>query len=139
MELLMRVMTLIWASLLVSFVLHLPKDGVSDERVVHHGQVVDNNGGPSDCITCHDGLTAPTAHFCTVECGFGTSHSVFKEYPPMSKENSYIPAESLQEKGIRLFDGKVSCVSCHDLRKTTKFHLIMDNNGSALCFSCHRI
>lgn len=135
----MRTMALIAATVLLAFLLNLPKDGVSAERVAHYGQMVENNGGPNDCIVCHDGLIAPDAHYCTVECGFGASHSIFKEYPPRSKEGSYAPVESLQEKGMRLFNGKVSCVSCHDLRKSTKYHLIMDNSRSALCFSCHLI
>ena len=53
------------------------------------------------------------------------------------KESFYAPVGSLQGKGIRLFNGKLSCVSCHDLKNSTKYNLVMDNSSSALCFSCH--
>ncbi len=135
----MRIMALITASVLIALLLIFLKAGISSEQVVHYGQIIDNDGGPNDCIVCHNGVTARQARFCTVDCGFATPHSIFKEYPPRSKENSYAPAESLQAKGIRLFNGMVSCVSCHDLKKSTKFYLIVDNGGSALCFSCHLI
>lgn len=133
----MRTMALIAVSIVLALLLYLLTDGVYAEQVAHHGQIVDNSGDPKECIACHDGLIAPQAHYCTVECGFGTSHSILKDYPPREKESFYKPVESLQEKGIRLFDGKVICVSCHDLRITTKYHLIIDNSGSALCYSCH--
>jgi predicted CXXCH cytochrome family protein len=122
---------------MIIFLLNLLKDGISAEQVDHHGQMVDDSSDPKDCIVCHDGLIAPEAHFCTVECGFGTSHSILKEYPPRMKESSYAPVESLQKKGIRLYNGKVSCVSCHDIKKTTQYHLVMDNSDSTLCFACH--
>lgn len=134
----MRTMALITATVMLALPPYLLTDAVCAERIAHHGMTVENSESPYDCIACHDGLVAPEAHFCTVECGFGSSHSIFKEYPPRSKEDSYAPAESLQKKGIRLFKGKVSCASCHDLRNQSKDHLIMDNGGSALCFSCHR-
>ncbi len=134
----MRSMVRITASVLLAVLLNLPQAGVCAEKIAHHGMIVENTGSPYDCIACHDGLVASQAHFCTVECGFGTSHSISKAYPPRLKEDSYAPIESLQKKGIRLFNGKVSCVSCHDLKKSTKDHLIIDNGGSNLCYSCHR-
>ena len=135
----MRITALITTSVLIAFLLNIPKVGISAETIAHYGQIVENSGDPHGCIACHDGLTASDAHFCTVECGFGRSHSISKEYPPRSKESSFAPVESLQKKGIRLFNGKVSCVSCHDLTKSTKYNLIMEDSGSAICFACHRI
>ena len=116
-----------------------PKAGVFAEPVAHYGLTVDNDGGPYACIVCHDGVTAKPAPYCTVECGFATPHSNLKEYPTRSKESSYAPVESLIGKGIRLFNGTVSCGSCHDLNKATKYHLSVDNSSSSLCFSCHII
>lgn len=135
----MRTMTLITASMILVFLLYFPKGGVSAEQVSHQGMMVDDDGNPNNCIVCHDGLIASEVHSCTVECGFGGSHSISREYPPRSKESGYASVESLREKGIRLYNGKVSCASCHDLKKTTEYHLVMDNSGSDLCFSCHII
>ena len=135
----MRSIALITTAILVAILLNFQKVGVCAEKIAHFGVIVEDTGSPYDCIACHDGLIASQVHFCTVECGFGTSHSISKEYPPRLDENAYAPTESLQKKGIRLFNGKVSCVSCHDLNKSTKDLLIVDNGGSNLCYSCHRI
>lgn len=135
----MRKPVAIASSLLLAFLLITSKTVVSSEQFAHHGQLIANDGNPNGCIACHDGLTASSVHFCTVECGFGSSHPISREYPPRSKETSYAPVESLDEKGIRLYDGKVSCVSCHDLTKTTKYHLIVNDGGKTFCFMCHRI
>ena len=124
-------------SVVLVLLLYVLKTGVGAEQVEHHGQTVDYSDNPNDCIVCHDGIIAPDAGYCTVGCGFSSSHSILKDYPPRQKEDSYVPVESLQGKGIRLFDGKVGCVSCHDLKKTSEYHLVIDNDGSALCYSCH--
>lgn len=133
----MKVLALITLTVMFAFLLYFLKGGVSAEQIAHNGWMVDDSGDPNDCIVCHDGTTAPLARYCTVDCSAVTSHSILKEYPPSLKESTYVPVELLQEKGIRLFNGKVGCVSCHDLRQTTGDHLVMDNAGSALCFSCH--
>lgn len=133
----MRSIALITVSMLLVLLPFFLKDGMSVEQVDHHGQMVDDSGDPIDCIVCHDGMIAPESHPCIVECGFGGSHPILKEYPPSMKESSYAPAGSLLAKGIRLFNGKLSCVSCHHLKNATKYHLVMDNSNSALCFSCH--
>ena len=133
----MRVVTLISAFIMLALLLYLLMDGVSAGQVAHHGQTVEDSGDPSDCIVCHDGVIAPEAHYCTTDCSAATAHSILKEYPPRFKERSYAPLGSVLKKGIRLFNGKVSCISCHDLRSSMQYHLIMDNSGSALCFSCH--
>ena len=136
----MRVMALIAFFVMLVFLVYLNNDGVSAEKVYHGGEKVDVSGDPIYCVSCHDGSgAAPDARYCTSSCSAVTSHSILRGYPPVFKEDSYAPAESLQDKGIQLFDGKTACVSCHDLRNTNPKHLIYDNSGSALCFSCHRI
>lgn len=124
-------------SVLLGVALCGPLAGVSAQQAGHYGGNIPDNGDPVNCIVCHDGLIASPAHFCTVECGFVAPHSILKEYPPRLRQDAYAPLETLKDKGIRLFNGKVSCVSCHDLNKNDKNHLIMDNSRSALCLSCH--
>lgn len=133
----MKTMALVLVSLLCALVLTLPQAGVSDGQILHFGQLVDDNGDSYECIACHDGRIAGEAQFCTVECSIGGNHSINAEYPPRLKENEYQPVELVLEKGIRLFNGKTSCASCHNLRTASKFFLVMD--GGKLCFSCHRI
>lgn len=127
-----------WKILAVGFALLFALSGfLYAEQVEHHGQQVEQNGTTTDCIACHDGSIAKNVSVCTVKCGFNDSHSVFKDYPPRGKEGSYVPVNSLQEKGIQLVNGKVACISCHDLKKTGKYRLVIDNEKSRLCFACH--
>lgn len=135
----MKVLALITLTVMFAFLLYFVKRGGAAEQIAHNGWMVNDSGDPSECIVCHDGSTASIAHYCTVDCSVVTPHSIMKDYPPALKEGSYAPVTSLEEKGIRLFNGKLGCVSCHDLKKKKGAHLIMDNAGSALCFSCHLI
>ena len=109
----------------------------SSEMVNHHGQLIELGEDSSDCIVCHDGTVTSNAAFCTRNCNHGTAHSVAKEYPPRGREDSYAPVDSLRQKGIRLNNGQTTCLSCHNLNNQAKYHLVIDNSGSALCFACH--
>lgn len=107
------------------------------EEISHHGQAVNSRGPSEECLACHDGLLAKDVAYCTVDCSFNSNHSVSRPYPPRGKEDSYRPAGSLREMGIELVDGRVACISCHDLGNPGKNHLVMDNAGSRLCSACH--
>ncbi len=134
----MRTIVLAVIALVVVFVvLFTLKVTSHSEQIEHHGQLVQIKGELDDCIVCHDGTAASHTPFCTVKCNFKSPHSVLKEYPPRGKEGEYAPISSLPEKGIRLFDGKITCVSCHDLANPDKNHLVVSNKGSNLCFGCH--
>ena len=107
------------------------------ELVSHHSARVEANGPAQDCISCHDGSAAKHISFCTVRCDFSGSHSILKRYPPAGKAAHYAPAAAVQARGVKLQDGKVTCISCHDLRNPSRDHLVMDNTGSRLCLVCH--
>ncbi len=107
------------------------------EEVEHHGVRADANGTLAHCVSCHDGSVAHKVSFCTVQCSALTSHPVLKQYPPRGQASSYAPAAAVIAKGIKLPDGKVSCISCHNIRVPEKNHLAMDNRGSKLCLTCH--
>lgn len=117
--------------------LSTPTDISSAEKMEHHGQAIDLDGDIGGCIACHDGTIATSFSFCLTKCNYRTSHSVTKTYPPHGQENAYAPISSLSGKGIQLHNGKTTCLSCHDLKNQEKYHLIIDNRGSSLCFTCH--
>ena len=108
------------------------------EPVDHHGLQVDPRAGAHACIACHDGLIATEAHYCMVNCSFRTPHPISVPYPSQDRDASYLPQDSLERAGIVLVDGKVVCVSCHNLNNPVRYHLVMDNAGSQLCYACHR-
>ena len=107
------------------------------EAVQHHGLMVEADDTLTYCVSCHDGSVASNASFCTVQCSATTPHPVQKHYPPLGKEKLYAPTGLVQAKGIKLPEGKVTCISCHNLRNPGKNHLVIDNRGSRLCLTCH--
>jgi predicted CXXCH cytochrome family protein len=107
------------------------------DRVAHHGNTVDAEGIAESCISCHDGSIAGNVSFCTVKCDFSTPHAIMKRYPPMGKKASFFAsAAEVTAKGVRIVNGKVTCVSCHNLKNAARYHLVQDERGR-LCVICH--
>lgn len=111
------------------FLLLFALDANGTEMVPHHGQAVNSAGGYQYCLECHDGNMAPPAH--------QASHPVNIGYPPSKNSDQFAAAELLKEKGITLVNGKVSCISCHNLGNPERFHLSVKNSRSDLCSGCH--
>ena len=104
------------------------------------------------CIRCHDGTIArdtflgdPRERFknkrnpALLAAGHGTTdHPVGIKYP--SIDRGFRPITQVEAKGaVRLPDGKVECVSCHDPHNTLGLanFLVTSNARSALCLTCH--
>ncbi|MDA8428954.1 MAG: hypothetical protein M0T70_06830 [Geobacteraceae bacterium] len=87
-----------------------------------------------ECVTCHDGSSAPTT---------GYSHPVGMDYDKSTSFNrrspfkrNYVTRGALNPDVV-LIDGKVGCLSCHNPLNPAENHLAMSNENSSLCFSCH--
>ncbi|RNC72797.1 MAG: cytochrome C [Desulfuromonadales bacterium] len=107
------------------------------EEVFHHGLSVNPRGDFEDCVACHDGLIAKDVPYCTQNCSFKTAHSLQRPYPPPGQESSYQPPAVLRAEGVELVRGTVVCISCHNLRNPAPHHLVVDIDGSRLCYVCH--
>lgn len=94
------------------------------------------------CIECHydridsldGGLGAGTwSHFSG-----RLNHPIGVSYRDAyrRKPKSYV-SPSMIGKGIELFDGKIGCGTCHNRFADKNFMLVMSNERSKLCFSCH--
>lgn len=107
------------------------------QEVPHHDFVVDNND-PGECLSCHDGAVASNIFPCTENCLLdrSASHSVFKKYPPAGRETEFAPLAQLEANGIRLTNGEVTCISCHNLTNQRPLHLVMEDQRQ-LCVTCH--
>jgi predicted CXXCH cytochrome family protein len=67
------------------------------------------------------------------------NHPVGVRYPDRTPRNFSVPfrpVSSLPER-IRLPEGKVGCVSCHDLYARDEHLLTVPIEGSELCLTCH--
>ncbi len=96
-----------------------------------------------NCLGCHDGAVA----------GGAVSHSVQSmdsqgsaEHPigvPLvatnrTKDGDFRMANPRTlDRRIRLSGGNLACTSCHSLYSTEPAKLVMSNQGSKLCLSCH--
>lgn len=106
-------------------------------QVEHHGNTVNADGHASECIMCHDGAIAKAVTDCIgIRCNISriNSHPVEKPYP--TKE-SFVQYGDVLRSGIKLDEGQVSCISCHDLRNQERGHPVIQNRSDNLCFKCH--
>jgi predicted CXXCH cytochrome family protein len=99
------------------------------------------------CLECHDGVSASEAlnadgSMHTFSMGdVGANHPIGVRYPSASRNGSgtrYRPA-TLLPRTVPLPDGRVSCISCHNLYSTEQYRLTVPIEGSELCFTCHDI
>lgn len=89
-----------------------------------------------ECLACHSGSSAKPVSICIDDhCLYKKNHSLMRRYPPPGKEREYASEFEITEAGCVLEDGKLTCLSCHDLTKPPP-HLI--RTGDNLCYICHR-
>lgn len=108
--------------------------------------------GPTSliCLGCHDGTIATStigsshAMLAGVREGFKVpdgfvwrDHPIGVPYPSSPRE--YRPSVFVETKGIRLPEGRIECISCHDPHNQTGMAgmLVTSNRRSALCLTCH--
>ena len=109
--------------------------------------------GPSSliCLSCHNGTVATSAvgsshaMLAGVREGFEMpegfalrDHPIGVEYP--ANEKGFRPRTMVLAEGtIRLPEGRLECVSCHDPHNASGVAkmLVKSNRRSALCLSCH--
>lgn len=96
------------------------------------------------CLGCHDGVSAsestnPTDTSPRGRWDMRRNHPVGVDYPepgPGRSGASVRPSQLLPQR-VRLPEGKVSCVSCHDLYGTEHRRLSVPIEESELCLACH--
>ncbi|HJV64921.1 MAG TPA: hypothetical protein VJ550_04235 [Geomonas sp.] len=90
----------------------------------------------AECLKCHDGTTGKMITVCLGnDCLYLRNHSMMHPYPPAAKVNDYASRTEIEQAGCVLEDGKITCLSCHDLTKPAP-HLI--RSGDQLCLICHK-
>lgn len=118
------------------------------------GPDVQLNAASLLCLSCHDGVVASDVyagpHAMTwsdrpaggVRAGTPrlTSHPIGTLYP-VARPDYHSPAAVTGDWRIRLPDGRVQCTSCHDPHNTGRHHgmLVIPNERSRLCLTCHRL
>lgn len=101
----------------------------------------------NDCLSCHDGVMAqnfklrvknnPGGRVMNLEDIIG-GHPVGMEYDNYASFDSKGYKRDVKHStGMVFSEGKVGCLTCHNPLNKEKGHLVMSNENSALCFSCH--
>ncbi len=107
-------------------------------EVEHHGSIVDSAAGYRECLTCHDGIVATNISPCLGPvCMLRSDHPVNRAYPPPDKAREFASTAVAEGAGIRFLDGRIDCISCHDLLNQNRFHLRIEERDSRLCLACH--
>ncbi len=113
------------------------RKGIADE-IDHHGATVKSEAGYQECLGCHDGVSAPSISPCLEKfCMLKTDHVINISYPPTEKTREYTSAAAAEMAGIKFVNGRIDCISCHDLLNPKKFHLRIEDFQSRLCLACH--
>ena len=110
-------------------------DAESEECIKCHKTTV---GGGTTSLVCHEG---------------GCDHPIGVDYVALASKDPTLRDPSKLDPGIRLFDGKIGCGTCHvpydrtnhlELSKKRSQMpaipdpmLSVDNTGSGLCMACH--
>ena len=125
-----------------------PYGEFSSESVtfMYQGERIDLDTVSFDCITCHDGISAPlhdirfkndTVRTDGMKMVIGP-HPIGMHYgsAAYAKPGTLRDQSSLNEDMV-LVDGRVGCLSCHNPLNPEKKHLIVGLDQSKLCLTCH--
>ncbi len=96
------------------------------------------------CLGCHDGSIAPSAKVTELTgasawgagSDISSAHPVGVDYDPFRRMGALRPDLSLSP-GVRLFDDRVGCGSCHSPYAGQEHLLSVEMRGDRLCLSCH--
>ena len=99
------------------------------------------------CLSCHDGSVGRDA-LGGAHAGSGGSrlngHPSGIAYssgahPGVGQSDSSLTPVSTLDRRLRLFNGQVGCATCHSPYSHEDYLLVMSNESSRLCLSCHQM
>lgn len=130
---------LVKALVLAAILSALSISAAGAEEILHHGLKADSEGSSTDCLSCHDGVLAKPVMLSVTVGNYFCSHPINRNYPPVNSQDAYRTVEQVTAAGIKLSNGQVSCISCHNLKNPNAPHLAVPLDKSDLCFTCHKI
>lgn len=96
--------------------------------------------GVNTCLSCHDGTIASDQFGGNDPTKQLTNHSVGVDYHAaflQPAKAALAPAVTIDHR-VMLTNGQVTCMSCHSLFSREAGLLVIRNDNSALCGTCHR-
>lgn len=108
-------------------------------KITDKNQPLDNMS--MECISCHDGNLGRTVTYKVVGKGIWShndnSHPIGVNYNESRMRKGDLISRPNIDKRIRFFNGRIGCGTCHDMYSKIPGQLVMGNEGSRLCLSCH--
>lgn len=89
------------------------------------------------CISCHDGDIATHVPLSLSTGSPMESHPVGVDYLEAVIRNRQLKHPRFLDPAIKLVNGKLSCISCHNIFSLKNHKLAIDNRNSRLCLECH--
>lgn len=91
------------------------------------------------CMACHDGTLGKGGNVKLhgENSAISGSHPVGTDYNNISYRKSGYRNIHNVRTSIKFVDGRLGCLSCHDLQNKEKSHLVASMESSKLCFECH--
>ena len=101
-----------------------------------------------ECISCHarkgasaveEITSAPHGSPLAGMTAISATHAIGTDYvkASLTRWNLHKPDEL--PKTMILVDGRIACITCHNPLNPQRYSLAVDNQGSDLCFACHRL
>lgn len=124
-------------SMALDMVVNKPENwSMNDEAPLH--MKLDLGGGLDRCTQCHDGNTAHRMDSVAIGRSLMDDHPVGINYPGLfDNEDFYRPSsEGRFRNGVRLFNNKVECATCHDVHNPDIVPFLRVEQKD-LCITCH--
>ena len=83
------------------------------------------------CLSCHENnnISNSSSH--------SGSHVIGINYADSAARNEMLRPVFDLPAGLVLFEGMITCASCHGVNPHDEQNLVVTNRGSALCSACH--
>jgi predicted CXXCH cytochrome family protein len=94
------------------------------------------------CLGCHadgyaGGAVSVSRNGVLRHSSGSAPHPIGRSYREASRRGGFHPEHRLAQNKVKLSDGKVSCISCHEAYKQEHGKLVAANVRSGLCLTCH--
>lgn len=97
-----------------------------------------------NCERCHSDLYSGKERTLVLGTDLSDDHPIGMTYPTAGQDPKFNappnPSEGWGAGSVRLVQGRVECVSCHDVHNPDiQPFLVQANTGSSLCMVCHNM
>ena len=122
----------------VDRVVHTPKTWNSGDDMSLHMKLSATDDLNS-CGKCHDGSVAHNMKIKAIGTDLGDDHPISIRYAGLDMNIAgfkTVDSSSGFKNGVKLFDGKIECATCHDIHNPDA-PMLLRTAGETLCATCH--